>query len=319
MPVESFFACVGMPFAPRDRAHVALLDLAQREQHGCQLPLRKPVQEVALVLRRVERLQEFHARRIAGGAAHARIVAGRDVIGAKAQRIVEERAELDLAVAQHVGVRRAPGLVLAQEVREHALAVLGGEVDGLELDAEHVGHRRRVDQIHARRAVVVGVVVLPVLHEDADHLVPLLLQQPRGDGRVHAAGHADDDARAARAGGIPPNGAARRSPQGAIALGRPGGDWVPPNGAARRSPQGAIALGRPGGDWVPPNGAARRSPQGAIALGRPGGDCRSPPNGAARRSPQGAIALGRPGGDHRPAPRASTSRTRSRGHRAPAR
>jgi len=47
---------------------------------------------------------------------------------------------------------------------------------------------------------------------------------------------------------------------------------IPPNGAARRSPQGASALGRPGGAGVfPPNGAARRSPQGASALGRPGG------------------------------------------------
>jgi hypothetical protein len=32
-------------------------------------------------------------------------------------------------------------------------------------------------------------------------------------------------------------------------LGRPGGAGLfPPNGAARRPPQGAIALGRPGGD-----------------------------------------------------------------------
>ncbi len=46
----------------------------------------------------------------------------------------------------------------------------------------------------------------------------------------------------------------------------------PPKGAARLSPQGATALGRPGGRTPPPKGAARLSPQGAIALGRPGGD-----------------------------------------------
>ena len=100
-------------------------------------------------------------------------MAGRDAVGAERQRVVEERAELDLAVAQHVGVGRAAGAVLGEEVREHALAVLGGEVDRLELDAEHVGDRRRVDQVLARRAVLVVVVVLPVLHEDADDVVAL--------------------------------------------------------------------------------------------------------------------------------------------------
>ena len=81
----------------------------------------------------------------------------------------------------------------------------------------------------------------------------------------------------------------------AIAAAKLGARMAPPSGAARRSPQGASALGRPGGVRIPPNGAARRSPQGASALGRPGG-VRIPPNGAARRSPQGASALGRPGG-----------------------
>jgi hypothetical protein len=51
-----------------------------------------------------------------------------------------------------------------------------------------------------------------------------------------------------------------------------GAGWFPPNGAVRRSPRGAIALGLPGGaGWFPPNGAVRRSPRGAIALGLPGG------------------------------------------------
>ena len=58
----------------------------------------------------------------------------------------------------------------------------------------HVGDRGGVDEVLARRAVLVVVVVLPVLHEEADDLVALLLQQPRGDRRVDAARHADDDA-----------------------------------------------------------------------------------------------------------------------------
>ena len=108
--------------------------------------------------------------------------------------MIEERAELDLAVAQHVGIGRASRRVVAQEMREHALAVFGGEVDRFELDADDIGHRGGVDEVFARRAVFVGVVVFPVLHEDADDVVALLLQQPRRHGRIDAAGHADDDA-----------------------------------------------------------------------------------------------------------------------------
>jgi hypothetical protein len=43
----------------------------------------------------------------------------------------------------------APRLVLAQELREHALAVFGRELTASELDAENVGDRRRVDQVFA--------------------------------------------------------------------------------------------------------------------------------------------------------------------------
>jgi hypothetical protein len=41
-------------------------------------------------------------------------------------------------------------------------------------------------------AVAVFVLV-PVAHEESLDVVTLLLQQVRGNGRVHAAGHADDD------------------------------------------------------------------------------------------------------------------------------
>jgi hypothetical protein len=55
--------------------------------------------------------------------------------------------ELDLGVAQHVGVGRAAGLVLAQELGEHAVLVVGREVDVLDLDADHVGHRGGVQEV----------------------------------------------------------------------------------------------------------------------------------------------------------------------------
>ena len=86
-----------------------------------------------------------------------------------------EGLELDLGVAQHVGVGRAAGLVLAQERGEDTVLVVGGEVDMLDLDADHVGHRGGVDEIDVARAVFAVVVVFPVLHEDADDLVACCL------------------------------------------------------------------------------------------------------------------------------------------------
>ena len=61
MPVESFFAQVGMPSRRAMRANIALRDLSQRKEHRRQLLLRQPVQEVALVLGGIGRLEELHA------------------------------------------------------------------------------------------------------------------------------------------------------------------------------------------------------------------------------------------------------------------
>ena len=55
-----------------------------------------------------------------------------------------------------------------------------------------------------RRAVLAVVVVFPVLHEDADDLVALLLEQVGADGGVHAAAQSDDDALLALIGAIIP-------------------------------------------------------------------------------------------------------------------
>jgi len=120
------------------------------------------------------------------------VMAGGDLLGAQAHRMVEKGLELDLGVAQHVGVGRAARLVLAQELGEHAVPVVGGEVHMLDLDAEHVGHAGGVDEVLARRAVLVVIVVFPVLHEDGDDLVPLLLEQVRADGGIDPARQADD-------------------------------------------------------------------------------------------------------------------------------
>jgi len=205
MPVESRLAAFGRP----------ILQFADREQRFRQLRLRQAVQEVALVLQRVQAFEQLKCGRphvaallppegaraalgrpgdgSAVAFAHAGIVTRRDLRRSEAHRVVEKGLELDLGIAKHIGVRCAAGLVFAQEFGEHAVLVVGCEVDVLDLDADHVGHRRRVDEIGVRRTVFAVIVVFPVLHEDADDFMALALEQPRRDGRVDAARQADDD------------------------------------------------------------------------------------------------------------------------------
>ncbi|MNL71507.1 hypothetical protein D3C87_1966670 [compost metagenome] len=96
----------------------------------------------------VQRLEQFKpARRVLP---HTRIVAGGDGFRAQRHGMVEEGLELDLGIAQHVGVGRAPGGVFAQEVGKDPVLVLGGKVDRLHVDADQVGHRDHVQPVLAR-------------------------------------------------------------------------------------------------------------------------------------------------------------------------
>ena len=85
-------------------------------------------------------------------------------------------------------------MVFTQELGEHAVFVIRCKVDMLYINANHIGHSGRVDEVLLGGAVLVVIVIFPVLHEDANHLVALLFQQQRGDGRVHPAAQAHHDA-----------------------------------------------------------------------------------------------------------------------------
>ncbi len=124
--------------------------------------------------------------------AYLRVVSGRDALSAQRQRVIEKRTEFDFGVAQHVWIRRAARLVFAQEFAEHTFFVIKGKIDSFDFDADFVRDGYRVDQILARAAVFLIIVVFPVLHEYADHFMTLLLEQQRRDRRIDAARHADD-------------------------------------------------------------------------------------------------------------------------------
>ena len=155
------------------------------------------MQEITLILGRVESAQQFVPLALRGQSignrTHPCVVAGGDVLGAHADRVIEEGLELDLGVAQHIRVGRAAGRVLAQEFGEHAIAVFGREIDRVDVDADHVGGAGGVQPVLARRAVLVVIVVFPVLHEQADDFPALFAQQPRRHRRIDTARHADHD------------------------------------------------------------------------------------------------------------------------------
>ncbi len=233
MPVESFFAWVGSAASRASLAHARLLDPAEREQRGGELPLAQRVQEVALVLGGVHRAQQPIT---AVRAVDAGIVAGGDLVGAQRAGLVQEGLELDLAIAQHVGVRRAPGAILGEEVLEHAVPVFRGEVARVERNAESATHGHGVLAIGVGGAGTAALVLLPVLHEQAFDLVAGLLQQQRGDRGVDAAGNAQHHLH-----GVPPSGRRLRVSNG--------NRWPPSHrsmlcriiGLRRRSPSAAIS------------------------------------------------------------------------------
>ena len=112
----------------------------------------------------------------------SRVVTGRDLVRAQRPRFVQESLELDLAVAQHVRIRRAPGAVFVEEMRKHAVPILRGEIARMERDAQLATNGDGVLAIGIGGTRCGAVVLLPVLHEQALHLVSGALQQQGSDG-----------------------------------------------------------------------------------------------------------------------------------------
>jgi len=129
------------PALARERAHLRLAQPAYREFRVPELRGLERMQEVALVLVAVDGAQQPAA------VADTRVVTGREALGAEAPGVVEPDAELDLAVAEHVGVRRATRLELGEESREDALPVLGREARLVQRDAELVADAPRILEI----------------------------------------------------------------------------------------------------------------------------------------------------------------------------
>jgi hypothetical protein len=118
-------------------------------------------------------------------------MAGGQPLCAEAPRMGQTDAELDLAVAEHVGVRRATSALLGEKIREHLTAILVREIHLVQGDAELAADGACVLEVLCDGAV--GVVLVPIRHEQTFDLVTLLTQRQRGDRRVDSARKPDDD------------------------------------------------------------------------------------------------------------------------------
>lgn len=148
------------------------------------------VEEIALVFIAVEPAQQL-AFAVDIGAAH--VVTGGDVVSAEVFcGELKEGFEFDLFVAQDIRVRRTACFILFEEQLEDVIPVFCGKVDGMQFNTELIADGLRVGEVGSGGAVFLTVVFLPVLHEQAFHLIPLLLQKVGGNRGIDAAGHADD-------------------------------------------------------------------------------------------------------------------------------
>ncbi len=171
----------------RHRTDFGLAQSAHRKFAGRQLGRIERMEEIALVLAAVDAAQEPAAM------PDARIVTRCESLSAQPARVIEPHAELDLAIAEHVGIRRATGLKLGKEMRKDALAVLVREACLVNRDSQFVGDAPRVLEILSRRAITL-VVLDPVRHKQAFDLMAGLDEERSRDCGVHATGERDDDA-----------------------------------------------------------------------------------------------------------------------------
>ena len=169
-------------------------ELTERKQSFRERARADAVQKIALILRLIAPLEEPGA---GGAVVEPGVMAGGDAVGAEAVHVFQADAELDLAVAEHVRVRRATCRIFTQKAGEYALAVLGREAHPMERNSQGIADGARILEVFGGGAVRIAVL-LPIGHEEPLNRETGIPQQERRDGRVDAAGHADDD----RLGGV---------------------------------------------------------------------------------------------------------------------
>src|SRR5882672_5122439 len=159
----------------RVRADLLLVEIADGKMRRCELRLIERPEEIGLVLACVAppAQEPAPARRVLRD---ARVMAGGHAGGVPGTRPREQRAVFEIYVAGHARHRRAAAPIRVGEGTDDRAVELGLHVQDVVRDAELARDAARV--VH--------------------RLAAALDEERRRDRRIHASGHADDDARGHR-------------------------------------------------------------------------------------------------------------------------
>ena len=178
-----------------DPAYFILAQLAQRESCCRELRLPELVQEITLVLAAILRPQQPV---FAVDLVDPRVMAGGDGVCPQLVRGIEEMLELDLAIAQHVRVRRATDGVFGEEVLEHTVPVFARKIAEADRQAKLAANGDGIAAVVLGPAIATAIVG-PVLHEQSSDVAASIAEEQGGDRRIHPARNANDDPAAAHA------------------------------------------------------------------------------------------------------------------------
>ena len=165
--------------------------VGQGEHDLVQLVVVQLTQEVGLVLVLVGGPHQVHPA--IGVPLEVRVVPRGHVIRPQLVGVVDKGLELDLLVADDVGVRRPPLLVLGNEVLEDPVPVLLLKVDRVVGNTDLGGYLGHVLVVLGGGTNPVLVGVVPVLHEDTNHVITLPLEQQGGHGGVDTPAHPNNN------------------------------------------------------------------------------------------------------------------------------
>ena len=119
----------------------------------------------------------------------AAIMPRRDKVRPHLSRLCDERLKLDLAIAEHVGIGRPALGVFVQKLLEHAVVILVREIHAEIGYAQPVADAPHIIEVLIRGTIAALVRLMPIAHEQTDHVISLLFEERGGDRTVHASAH----------------------------------------------------------------------------------------------------------------------------------
>ena len=192
-----FFGHVAQAEAVGNAANFLLPVIAHRKlQPGQDLGPDSP-QHIRLVLARIEPPAKGEAA--VGRLYQPGVVPRGDLPGADAIGVVDQLAEFQPRIADDARVGRPPGRVLGNKVMDNAAEFLL-EIDRIERDSQSLGDASGVGRVACAAATLfprgsggrgrAGCRFLAAMaHEQPDHLVTGLAEQPGGHAAIDSAGH----------------------------------------------------------------------------------------------------------------------------------